>query len=371
MKIGVITLHKVRNYGSVLQTYATQEVLSGLGYEASIIDYCSYRFQEKNRLSDEYSRFKFKYKNGLVHLAFNAMLSPSLWLQRKIFDSFLEERLTLTRSYSSIEELEENPPEADVYCTGSDQVWNIKTNGYVERPFYLDFGPVDKPRFAFSASFGRPKLDEDEALEIGLYLSRYTGIGVREKSSLAILKDLGVQHFENTLDPTLVLAPSEWIKLTPVERPYNHKYILIYEFNKSSGIAEYARKLSQITGYPIYRITYWYHERHHGEKCIVVPSVYEFLQLIRHAEYVLTNSFHATVFSTVFRVKFATIYPKAFSVRLEDYLLLVGLSDRHLNSIDKIERINKPIDYDRVHEKLAFERERTLTFVRDTLQSIG
>lgn len=342
--------------------------MTKLGHEPLLIDYCSPRFIEKNRIDDEFQRFRNpRKKNPIVKQLFYFIMSLSVRKQRKQFEHFLSKEIMKTRSYFDIESLRDNPPVADIYCTGSDQVWNIKTNGFFERPFYLDFGQPSIKRIAFSSSFGRAQLEEDELLLNRELLSRYSSIGVRETSGLSILKALEISNCENTLDPTLALDESQWMNMSSDIPMFEKKYILIYEFNKTSNIGEYAKELSRITGLPIKRITYWYHERHKGEDCIVIPSVSEFLTLIRHAEYVITNSFHATVFSTVFKRKFAAVYPESFSVRIDDFLRLTGMLERHITSPSRISDIRNPIDYDSVSSILAIEREKTLSFLQKAI----
>ena len=365
MKIAYITLHKVRNYGSVLQAYATFRVFKKLGHDPVLIDYCSPRFVEKHRVDDEFSRFNHPKKNNpLIKTLFYTVMSYSIKRQRRVFDGFLADKVSRTKPYFDIEELRADAPEADVYCTGSDQVWNILGNRFFERPFYLDFGKDSVRKIAFSASFGRSEITEEEREKGCPLLLCYDAIGVREMSGLSILEDMGVRNFANTLDPTLVLEEEEWTALTKEKSPFKKKYILIYEFNKTSNLGTYARELSKKTGLPIKRVTYWYHERHKGEECVVRPSMEGFLNLIRHAEYVITNSFHATVFSTVFRKKFAAVYPEFCGVRLEDYLRLTGMLDRHIYDPANIGSIEHDIDYDRVYTKIAEEREKTLRFLQ-------
>lgn len=369
MKIAYITLHKVRNYGSVLQAYATKRVLEKLGHDPVMIDYCSPRFVEGNRIHDEFMQFKYRHKNNpVIKSLFYMAMFPTVKKKKKVFEKFLKENIVSTKQYFDIEELRNDPPEADVYCTGSDQVWNFKTNGFFERPFYLDFGKDSIKRIAFSASFGRSALDDNELAQICMPLSRYCAIGVREMSGLSILEHLGIENRVNTLDPTLALEPSEWMQITSDKSPFKEKYILVYEFSKASNVGAYAKELSQKTGLPVKRITYAYHDFHKGEDCILLPSVIEFLNLIRHAEYVVTNSFHGTVFSTVFRKKFAAVYPANFSVRLGDYLRLTNMTERHVEKPEDICRIEETIDYDRVHLKLAEEREKTLLFLQKHIE---
>lgn len=365
VKIAYITLHKVRNYGSVLQTYATKKVLEKLGHEAELIEYCSPRFVEENRVNDEFRRFGYRKKNNpLIKGLFYTVMSVSLRKQKQVFDGFLGKYIPSGKKYYDIEQLRADPPQADVYCTGSDQVWNFNTNGFFERPFYLDFGPEGVKRIAFSASFGRNQLNDGELEQIQEPLRRYAAIGLREKSSLPILEHIGVKNAINTLDPTLTMEVADWQAMTQEKSPYKEKYILIYEFNKSSNIGDYAKELSRETGLPIKRIAYWCHKFHKGEKRAVLPSVEEFLNLIRHAEYVLTDSFHASVFSTVFKKQFAAIYPEYFSVRLDDFLKLTNMSERHIARPEEVMNITRKIDFDAVHEILAQEREKTLLFLQ-------
>lgn len=229
MKIAYITLHKVRNYGSVLQTYATYKILKNLGHEPILIDYCSPRFIEKNRIDDEFRRFKNPKKNNpIIKSLFYFVMSVSVKKQRKQFESFLSNEMLRTKPYYDLESLKADPPNADVYCTGSDQVWNIKGNRFFERPFYLDFGDPSTRRIAFSASFGRTQLEEEELIPSRELLGCYSVIGVREKSGLSILRDLGIENCENTLDPTLTLDEEEWTNISSATPIFKEKYIRIY-----------------------------------------------------------------------------------------------------------------------------------------------
>lgn len=370
--VATITLHKVRNYGSVLQTYATQKFFEDEGMEAFIIDYCSPRFVESNRIEDEYKRFRFKYKNPFVKLLFKAIMVPSLKQQRIVFDGFLRDNVRFSdRKYYSAQELKNNPPKADVYCTGSDQVWNSRTNGFIETPFYLDFGSVSVRRIAFSASFGRSELPEEEVKVIIPFLRAYRGIGVRESSGLKLLADMGVVNSANTLDPTLAIEPDIWYKKVEESTLPDGDYILIYEFGREGNIEQYAQELSKRTGLPIVRICYWHHKKVKGETNIVLPTVPQFLGLIKNAQYVVTNSFHACVFSTVFKRKLLVVYPSHFSVRLENYLRMTGMEQCHVNSMNELDLFISDfgVDYEKVWKQLDELREKTKNYMRSLICS--
>ena len=369
--ISVITLHRVPNYGSVLQTYATQEVFRHLGCSSTTIDYWPKRFQPDERIAEHYRTFRFRHKNFLVKWAFSKVMRKSLVRQDAVFGDFLSRRIALTKPYYSIESLVADPPAADIYCTGSDQVWNTKTNGFVESPFYLNFVPKNKRRIAFSASFGRDTIPNDEREAIAEDLLQYTGIGVREPSGLNILRSLGIKSYAHTLDPTLAVSPSLWYKLADQFPMSNIRgdYILIYEFNKDSVIDSVAETISRKTGLRIFRITYFAHRKiPQGQYPVLLPSVEQFLWLVKNATCVVTNSFHALAFCSIFKTKFAAIYPQHYAVRLDDYLRFTGLQNRHLLSANvPVDSILKDIDYTRVHDVLEAKRESTLAFLASLL----
>ena len=358
-------MHKVPNYGSVLQTYASMKVFQDLGLNAEVIDYCPDRFKAEYRLQDEYNRLTFKHKNTLVKIFFSIIMKASLNKQTAVFDGFLTRFVKLTHRYNTLAELEELPPEADIYCTGSDQVWNTKTNGFVELPFYLSFVNNGGRKIAFSASFGRDRIDVNEKMDILPWLKQYYGIGIREKSGESVLSEMGIRNYKNTLDPTLTVDVTCWKELASTPNKKLSKYILIYEFNKNEKINRVAEKLAKETGCQIVRISYWYHKRQSKQKCIVLPEVDEFLGLIKNASYVVTNSFHAVAFSTIFKRQFVAIAPKAFSVRISDYLKLVGLKEYYIASEDQYLQCMKSINYDDVHKKIKDERIKTLSFLKD------
>lgn len=372
-KISVITLHRVSNYGSVLQTYATQEVFRAMGFDPETVDYWPKRFQVAHRVDHLYSRFRFRYKNPLVKALFRFSVNRSLRRQDEVFGGFLSRRVKMTRPYLSIDALSADPPAADVYCTGSDQVWNSMANGFVETPFYLDFAPPEKPRIAFSASFGRPRLPEDEMDEIRPMLNRYAGIGVRESSGLAVLEALGVRNGQCTLDPTLVLPPEKWRELAAGGQLAGlpQRYILVYQFNKDPLIDDIADRLAAETGFKVVKIFFFRHGKARPSQLkVLLPPVESFLWLLQNAECVVTNSFHALAFCSVFRKRFAAVYPRDFGVRLNDYLDLTGLKSRHfIPGESALTDVLSEIDYDRVDGILREKRRETMACLEKMLQA--
>ena len=163
MKVAVITLHRVFNHGSVLQAYATQLILERLGADAEIIDYVSKERTYKRIFGFAPETMKSRLKKSLYIIS----RFPMNVLKYMSFGSFINKHLNLTRrTYITVRDLRQNPPEADVYLTGSDQVWNSDYNEGVDHAFFTDFGSPDVPRVSYAASFAKEKISAREAKEI-------------------------------------------------------------------------------------------------------------------------------------------------------------------------------------------------------------
>lgn len=365
MKASVITLHTVDNYGSAMQTYATQQVLKECGCDVEFVDYWRKDNLPKGKAeklleSSTLQRLRPVWGiNGFTHRLTVEVLEKLLEKRKSPMLVFLEKNVKMTKTrYSSFVELQNNPPSADVYITGSDQVWNSIWNQGIDRAFFLDYAPVGKPRIAFSASIGRESLDPDEMAETKLLLKRYKAISVREQSAVELLHSMGI---ESTwiLDPTLILDAEAWRKLAAavyIKKPY----LLIYQLNPNPQMDEYAVLLAERKGWEIVRIGFGRSDRKKTGSCKILPSVEEFLGLFCQAVCVLTDSFHATAFSLNLGKEFISVLPDRFGTRIESILKLTETEDRLLKRFDDFEIIERHIDKARVTEIL--KRKRTDSF---------
>ena len=354
MKFAVITLHRVYNYGSALQAYATQRTLEKYG-ETVVIDYIT---PERTFLAT----LNRTEKHGLKGVIYRMAKLPSLILKEATFGRFINKNLKLTKKYITASDIDKCPPEADVYVTGSDQVWNSKYNG-VDRGFYLDFIPKDKKRVAFVASFGKTELDEKEAAEVKPYLSHYSALSVREDSAVTLLEKLG---FDSTwlIDPTLLLRKEEWRALSS-KRLVKEKYlILMLLYNEDNGATDYARRLADEKGLKLVKISWQLRCPEKVDKLFTHRPPSDFLSLFDNAEFVVTNSFHGTAFSINLEKQFIVVPRSEFNSRIESLLRLTGLSDRLVDSVDKLSVANEVIDYTKVLPILEKERERAHEFIK-------
>lgn len=358
MKVDVITLQAVQNYGSVLQALATQEILKQYGCEVEIINYVRENIRYENLLQAR--------SNG--NILKKILLYPTIKRWKTVFQKYCQEHLNLTKQvYTTEKDFEEHPLQADVFCTGSDQVWNSKWNCGILPCMYLGFVPADKFKFAFSASFGQDYLEKKEVEATKKLIEQYQYISVREEEAVRILREqYGIKNAVQVLDPTLMMDASFWRKHAS-KKKIEGDYILIYNLNRSSQFDHYAKKLSKKTGLPIVRLCTRYDQFYRVGKSILVPEIPEFISLIDNAKYVLTDSFHATAFSMNMHTEPICIYPKEFGGRLDSFLRLVNSQQRKVNSYNDLDVIERRVDFFMVDNILENERKKTHDFISTVL----
>lgn len=372
MKISVITLHTVNNYGSALQTYATQTVLQKLGHTVEFVDYwrkdnAGEGAVDKAMKSPSMQKIRFLWDwSDLSRSAVRIPLRFLLAYKRRPMQDFLKARVNLTpHTYYSMDDLLEDTPQADVYMTGSDQVWNSIWNQGIEKPYFLEYAPEGKKRVAFSASIGRTELSADEIPETVSMLKKYSAISVREESAVSLLKSLGIKA-QLILDPTLMLSGREWEKIAEVPK-VKKPYLLIYQLNSNRQMDRFAVNLAKRKGWDVVRICFAVPSIQRGVKCVISPSVEQLLGYLLQAECVLTDSFHATAFSLNLGRDFICVLPKRFGTRIESILKLTGTENRLLRDYSDYEIVNQTIDKAHVQSVFAKERARGVAFLQSAL----
>lgn len=367
-KIEVITLQRVPNYGSVLQGYATQKVIEKLGYEVEIINYYPRRmhmYEMLKRLKTKSPKLK---KSLLLRTIARIIILPSYIKRFYVFKKFVRKNIKMTaKEYITIEDLKNDVPVADIYCTGSDQVWNSKWNEGIDYALFLDFVPKDKKCISYSASFGKAKLEEEEKRETKELLNKYSTLAMREKSGIEILEDLGIKNGIQVLDPTLLLSKEEWRPL--ISNKYKEKkYIFMYNINRNKKLDMYAKEFARRKKMPLIYVSYNYHEgfKYGHLKCN--PKVEDFLSLIENAEYVLTDSFHCTAYSINFNKNLLVAYPEKFSTRLASIVELTGLTNRVIQDYNDFSICDRKIDFESANKILSEEREKSINYLKMAIE---
>ena len=361
IKVDLITLQGVQNYGSVLQALATQSLFEELGADITVINY----MKEPNR----YENLSRSWSGGNPMKAI--AIAPTIRRWQTIFREFNEENLHLTRQvYTSEADFEGYESDADAFCTGSDQVWNSKWNAGILPPLYLSFAPEGAYKFAFSASFGQPRLDDDEVTLTRGYIEQYRHISVREDNAVEILKEqYGYDSAIQTADPTLCVTPTFWRSYERITQPEGD-YILIYNLNRSREFDRYAQELAKKTHMELVRLCTRYDQFYRPGKSILVPSVNEFISLIDKARFVLTDSFHATAFSMNLGTEPICVYPQEFGGRLASFLRLMDSEQRHVSSYNDFNVVNRPVDFEHVNGIIASERAKARGYLTSVFDEI-
>ena len=366
-KVELITLHRVPNYGSVLQAYATQKIIEKNGYECEIINYFPKRMYISamlRRIKNKSNRLK---KSLFLRTIARIIIFPSYLIRFSSFKKFYNHLNMTKKEYKSNEEIIENLPYADIYCTGSDQVWNSEWNEGVDKAMFLDFVPKGKRKIAISASFGKKELNLNEIDITKELLLKYDKISLREKSGVDIMNKLGIHNTINILDPTLLLSNEEWSQIAS-KKYINEDYILVYNLNRNKNIDKYAENLSSKTGLKIKYLSYQLHEFYKKGKMYCNPRVEDFLALIKNAKFIITDSFHGTAFSLNFEKDFIIVYPEKYSTRIQSILSILGLEDRVAKNEDDLKVSEKKIDYALITNKLIEERKKSLEWINNSLK---
>lgn len=367
MKVGIITIHYGRNYGSALQAYALSRFLRENGFDAEIINYIPKRY----RITPYLSSSK---RNIFLKIVFIIARAPILFLRRKVFSDFIKRNIPLSKSYKTDEELYNENFKYDVFITGSDQVWNKNYNGDTQDLYYLSFTPEDAVKISCAASFGESEItDKKELMKINEALKDFKGISVREDTGLKILYEAGIKDAIHVLDPTFLYNRDSWNKHFKSRRLIQEPYVLIYALDgEEEKLINYSILIAKMKGYKIALISVANKKRNRGnvDYYFYNKSPEYFIELFSNANYIVTNSFHGVAFSINFEKQFIAVSRKLYNSRLESILNMFDLSHRYVNrnsSLDLNTALNK-IDYSKIHSLIEEERNILINFLIDNLK---
>lgn len=369
MKVDIITRHSVPNYGSLLQSYATVKVIEKIGHEAEIINYTRYE-ERLNNLAKSLVKGKKWDKNFFLRFLYIAIQKPNYMKMYKKFEKYRKNFLKETPiEYGNLEELRENIPVADVYCSGSDQIWGkIGTSSY-DKAYFLEFIDGNKRCIAYSSSFGKSEIDKELKSDICGFLKKYETILVREDSAKKILEELNILNVEQVLDPTFLLNREEWEKLANLSKvKRKDDYVLVYQLHYNKDFEKYAKDFSKRTGLKLLRLSPSMYDVVRTGKLIYLPNQYDFLNYIKNAKYVLTDSFHATAFSIIFNKQFINILPNKTSTRILSILKLLSIKNRIIKDFNDFSMIDNDIDYREVNKLLKKEQNRSLELLKKAIE---
>lgn len=379
LKIGIITILKVNNYGAELQALALQRKLNILGYDAEIIDYLFYKNKDHKReaVSQPFTRLSLSRK--VKEFLYPVKVCISTYSFRKDkkrreekFDEFHQKHTQLSKkTYCKYSDLYKEAFSYDVYIVGSDQVWNPYSNTSLN-PYFLTFAPSQKVKISYASSFGVSTLPEEVKDKYRELLNGLDHLSVRESKGVEIIKEITGRDSVHVLDPTLLLDKKEWDNLSDTLEGIPEKYILLYVLHPSTYITELAKVMSEKYGYKIVRICREAVAEDADSSIINIIDAGpgEFLYLFSHASFVLTNSFHGTAFSVNFEKPFFSVVSskKNNNSRLESLLNLLHLQDRLVVDGTPIENLKlEPFDYTEASALLTAERAKSVSYLTSSI----
>ena len=375
MKILTITTYLGYNYGASLQAYALQTYLKKQGHDSQVI-----------RLEFEYLMryYAFWYVNPDSKLSRNfftrMIYRIAKWGQRRttlkrkaVFDFFNHKVLDETNVFKKREQLYNNPPKADMYLCGSDQIWNVLYEAGQDPIFYLDFVKKGK-KASYAASFSYLDLPCDHYERICHSLKSFDGISVREYQGKELLDKMGLESTW-VLDPVFLLTLEDWDSL--IERkdilryendePGDEKYLLVYDFELGNdGLKAFALDYATRHELKIYAIVDRF-PLSYAEKNFKNAGPVDFVRLIKGCNAFVSNSFHGTVFSMLYHKPFYVFNRRLHKVnsRMESLLKAFNLEDTLMDSEDKIMNSEKVIfDWEYVEKLKAEQLDVSVDYLR-------
>lgn len=363
MKIGIITYHRSQNYGAQLQAYASRMALNKMGYEADVLD-C-------NTIGDApLFEWHFHSLRAIIG-SFKYNLLRLLFDRKRIkrFRNFSENMIGISSPCLSQEDLRKKVEELDYVITGSDQVWNPQIcEG--QTCFFLDFPIKSWKKIAYAPSFGVSDYTQAEVEKYIPLIEDIKHLSVREERGREIIKKYTGRNAKIVVDPTMLLTKEDWNKITKSSK--YKKYIFYFTIlDEQSGTDALVKQIAKERNLEIVRIG---GVRDILEKDYVnarESGPQEFLGLVRDADFVVTSSFHGTVFSILFEKQFLCVLNNNNrNSRMETLTNFLGLSNRLVYNPSEYnykDAFNK-IEYSKVIDLLKEKRIESLSFFKESIK---
>lgn len=372
MKVGLITYHSAYNFGSVLQAYATQTVINQLGHEVTVINY---------RMPSQKNFYSLFPKNmGKKQFCISCLTLPTIYKRKKRqekYEDLFSSLYNLTEELNEPEEFRKLNDCFDVYVSGSDQVWNNKSNEYIGvdwkkymGPYLLDFTTKKKISFASSPE----SMSKKEIEEIKEDLLSFSYISCREQWSSNILSDLLGVDVETVLDPTLLLRKKEWLNIANgwKNKYTNQKYIFYYVFKGVRGLNADLKKICDIaeergmtvvTSVPLSFVV----PRKNLVNAVDADAI-DFIGLINNAEFIITNSYHGTLFSVNFNKKFYSLQSEKIEYsRVEQMAKRLGFEDRVIYKLEDAD-LDTEFDFARVNGEIDIQYTKSISYLKRAIE---
>jgi len=368
-RLGIVSYNRYgnfTNYGSALQSWALKTAVDRLGegrYESVLVNYCPDCLLDKDPLDPMRNMWD---KDPEARRLCEKTL-PAIRINYDQFCRFFETQFQNTSCRYTSENFENCLKDENLtgFICGSDTIFCVNEFG-IDDGFYANYPCMQGRSIAYAASFGDAKFSsEDEAL-LQKRLRNFRAIALRENMMLPYVQSHVNVPSRRVIDPTLLLDAQDYASIT-ADRQEEAPYLLLYARRYNPAMEAFADKLAKEKGLKVVEISLRADnaERH---RMFYEAGVEEFLSLVKHASFVITNSYHGMIFSVQHRRPFFLFSREQCDNKIEELLSLMGLSSRLL--VDGSKADFSEIDYDAVHERIREARKGSLQFLKDSIERL-
>ena len=364
--IGIVSYNiycNFTNYGSALQSWALNQAVNNLGYHAKLVDYCPNILADKHPLNP----FLNMWDKDEESIRMCQLSMPAIEINYEKFNRFYNERFDKTKGKYTSENFNEITSEVDSFVCGSDTIFCPDEFG-IDDGYYANYDCMRGNSVAYAASFGDPHFTDETYPILNERLKNFKAFGLRENLMIPYVKEHTDVPVKKVIDPTLLLTSPDYDKIAE-KRIISEKYLLLYARRYNPKMNEYAEKLAEKNDWKIIDISLCATNSERGHQMFYEAGVEEFLSLVKYAEYVVTNSFHGMIFSVQYRRPFVVFSREQCDTKIEELLLMFGLSDRML--VTGEENFREIINYDEVHDNIGKEREISISFLKSELELLS
>lgn len=356
--VGIVTFHRQYNYGSALQAYAIQRTIEKTGYTSKILNYYYDR---------DMAHYGIRWRAGIKVAVFDLLTFPLAYKRKQSYQLFTNRYFDMTEETRSLAGVKKLTQDFDALVCGSDQIWNMGIVDGVNPIYFLTFAQNGQKKISYAPSIAVKGAIQGHREQLREALADFHAISIREDSFVDELKRITDKNISCVLDPTLLLDAKEYDYLiSDYKLTLPRKFIFLYCLHHANlaTLSKAAEKMAKeedaqivyFNKYPILKRPY--------AKNIFSEDPRAFILTIKKASYVLSDSFHAGIFSVIYKTQFATKVMEDSRSRMDDFFAKFRISYRYIN--DDFSSL-PDVNYEDVYKYWELEKRNSMKFLIDAL----
>lgn len=350
MKIKIITIHCIHNFGSVFQSFGLVQYLRNQGYDAELIDYRPAYYSKGRNVVKKLLGI------GMNYFAYKR--------QHQKYDEFIRKYLPTGKVYNTIDDLRELDSEDNLFIAGGDQLWNSFHPCGKDDAYKLTFIHRGK-KIAYGTSMGRNSFSKDELEELSKKIADFYSIGLREQSTVTMLQQYTKVPIYHAADPVLLLNRTDYMPFIGKAPIIKEPYLVMYLADKSDLLSKTVKYVAKQRNLKIVHVC-GFRKKCECDYFLKDTGPNDLLNLIYYSDFVVSASFHATIFSILLNKQFCTLLPEAgTNTRIEDALSYYELDDRIIRRVEDLVQLDKIIDFENannIRERLVQQSKERINY---------